>query len=56
MLTPALLLALFIAACWWAGVRDRYDQWRWSVEPDYQRYGASHCEVARWWWKRRSMS
>lgn len=53
MLTAWLILALFVLACWWAGVRDRYDQWRWTVEPDYPRYGASHIEVARWWWRER---
>lgn len=46
------LIALFVFACWWACVRDRYDQERWIVEPYYPRYGATNLEVLRWWWNR----
>lgn len=45
----AVLAALFILACFWAGARDRYDQARWQVEPYYPRYGASNLRVLRWW-------
>lgn len=45
----AVLAALFILACFWASVRDRYDQARWQAEPYYPRYGASNLHVLRWW-------
>ena len=53
MQAAVLIVALFVLACWWAMVRDCYDQERWFVEPYYPRYGATNLEVARWWWRHR---
>lgn len=48
------VLAMFVAMCWWSGVRDAYDIWRWKVDPYYPRYDASAYEVWCWYLARRT--